>query len=290
MGRFNPTEQQGIIALQKIINDFDWICREQLKVDMGIDAHIEVVDSGDPTGRLIGVQVKTGKSHFKDKDEYLVYYGELTHLNYWLNHSLPVIIVAHIPEDGLAYWQVVNANTITHTQRAWKIKIPKDNLLDEDSMPLLADLVNKSPEEAKLDRLRLDWGLMKHIDEGGKVNIYTIEYFHKTLGRGPFKLILIDRNGREVITKEWHQYYLSSLTRVLERHFPWASFEVDQDYYEIHSEIDPNEFSYYSSSNPYNLYPYEEHQGEAGSYRINLVLNDLGNSFKILMEYLESGN
>lgn len=98
MSRYSATEQIGVHAVGLVVtSDLGWIFREQPIADMGIDAHIELVD-GEPTGKLIGVQIKTGKGNFKESKDAYTYYGNDVHLDYWSNHSLPVILVAHIPE------------------------------------------------------------------------------------------------------------------------------------------------------------------------------------------------
>ena len=130
MARFDSTEQIGVHAVGGLVNaKFDWIFREQPIADMGIDAHLERVDEGTPTGKLIGVQIKTGASHFHDTGDGLVYYGSLTHLDYWLNHRLPVLLVAHLPKTGETYRVHVESSAIEKTAKQWKIKIPKANVL-----------------------------------------------------------------------------------------------------------------------------------------------------------------
>jgi len=53
MGRFTKTERIGVNAVERIVlDDLGWIFREQLIVDLGIDAHIELVEH-EPTGKLV---------------------------------------------------------------------------------------------------------------------------------------------------------------------------------------------------------------------------------------------
>ncbi len=102
---YNPTERIGINKTEEIIlKEFGWIFREQPVVDMGIDAQVETINNGKPSGKLIALQIKTGESHFKKKNDGLIYYGSLEHLEYWLNHSLPVFIIAHLPTRNETYW------------------------------------------------------------------------------------------------------------------------------------------------------------------------------------------
>ena len=71
----------------------------------GVDAHIEEMVNGRSTGKLIALQIKTGKSYFRPQGDDFVFYGEKRHLEYWTHHRLPVYIVIHNPEDGLTLWQ-----------------------------------------------------------------------------------------------------------------------------------------------------------------------------------------
>ena len=63
----------------------------------------------------------------KKADKKLVYYGTLTHLKYWLSHSLPVILIIHIPKEA-TYWQVVNSETAVKTGKRFKVELPIGNV------------------------------------------------------------------------------------------------------------------------------------------------------------------
>lgn len=118
--------------------------------------------------------------------------------------------------------------------------------------------------------------------------VYTEECFHKSLGRGPFRIILVNHAGKEEIVKEWKQFYASSLPGILEYHFPWADFEVDDDYYDLYGDYTSlEEAQFRPTPNPYELYPYTDWQGEAGPYRNMLSLNELGKAFVRVMEFVE---
>ena len=149
--RFDNTARTGVVQTSLIINSFKWIFREQQTDDMGIDAHIEIVEKGNPTGLLIAAQIKTGAGNFKGITETkLTYYGTITHLNYWLDHSLPVILIAHMPDEGKTYWQAINDHTIKYTSKGFKVDIPKSNLL-EQSRVLLRGLVRPTSWEVNSD-------------------------------------------------------------------------------------------------------------------------------------------
>lgn len=133
--RYNPIERIGINATEGIIlNQFGWIFRDQPISDMGIDAHIERADKGNPTGKKIELQIKTGLSHFKEHEDGLVFYGENVHLKYWRNHSNPVVLVGHLPETGKTYWVRISTEHIEKTPTKWKIKIPYSQELNSKAL------------------------------------------------------------------------------------------------------------------------------------------------------------
>ena len=93
-------ERLGVATTEKIINKMGLIFREQPTDDYGVDAQIETIENGYATGKLIAVQIKSGESYFKEPtSEGIVFRGERKHYDYWLNHSLPVIIVLYNPEN-----------------------------------------------------------------------------------------------------------------------------------------------------------------------------------------------
>lgn len=129
------TERIGVhkFALT-ILQDFNWIEREQPISDHGIDFQVEIVDDGCPTGMLYAIQVKSGKSYFNESTEkIIVFRGEKKHLCYWIDYSLPVVLVLFNPEDDNLYWNFVNNENTIETDKAWKIEIPKTNILSKES-------------------------------------------------------------------------------------------------------------------------------------------------------------
>jgi hypothetical protein len=127
----SQTGRIGVAAIQLIFQRLGWIFREQTIEDYGIDAHVEIVDNSIATGELIAVQIKSGDSYFKEKtNEGIVFRGNIEHLEYWQNHSLPVIIVLYDNGEDVAYWQAINNNTVQKTNKAWKVIIPFEQKID----------------------------------------------------------------------------------------------------------------------------------------------------------------
>lgn len=102
----NTTERLGVNAVAEAIARLGLIWRETPMADVGIDGQIEYVDkNGYATGRMIAVQIKSGKSFFKEKDGAWVFHPEKKHKFYWERFPLPVIIILHDPETNQSYWQ-----------------------------------------------------------------------------------------------------------------------------------------------------------------------------------------
>jgi tetratricopeptide (TPR) repeat protein len=122
------TERLGIAFLDYFFAENGWIFREQPTLDYGIDAQIEIFENQYPSGKLIAIQSKSGLSFFeKPNDNSFQFYPEEKHVQYWLGHYLPVILVLYHPEQKQAYWQIVIEENVVSTGKGWKIYVPKDN-------------------------------------------------------------------------------------------------------------------------------------------------------------------
>ena len=123
-----------------------WIFREQPIADYGIDGHLEVVSADDRvTGKNIAAQIKSGKSWFGTPVPGGWVYAEsrIKHYNYWLGHSLPVILILHHPATEKLYWQVVDQDTATRTRKGFKVIVPEANVLDVSAKPALEDIARR---------------------------------------------------------------------------------------------------------------------------------------------------
>lgn len=126
---------EGVYSVGRIFQkELKWIFRDQPKADHGIDAHVEICNDGAPTGQLVAVQIKSGKSFFKNlcEDGYVFRFGDWHH-KYWLNHCLPVIVVLYNPVNELVFWQEINHETVQSTGLGYKVIVPFENLLRHDS-------------------------------------------------------------------------------------------------------------------------------------------------------------
>ena len=146
--RFINTERLGVIKTDEIVTkNLGWIFREQTISDVGIDAIIEQVDNGYPTGKLIAVQIKSGKGNFHLSDKKITHYVSNIHYNYWLSLNIPVILIAYFPDSDEIYWDEISESTLRKTKKKWKIEIPKTKKFNENSEKKLIQLLSIKSQE-----------------------------------------------------------------------------------------------------------------------------------------------
>ena len=135
-------ERQGVALVQSLtVTDLHWLFREQPVSDFGIDAHLEIAINGRATGRLLALQIKSGESYFRESvAQGFVYRGDREHLEYWLQHALPVVIVICKPGTQEAYWQVVSETTVVKTDGNWKMIMPSAQRFNADSVGHLQEI------------------------------------------------------------------------------------------------------------------------------------------------------
>ncbi|MCK4840414.1 MAG: DUF4365 domain-containing protein [Methylococcales bacterium] len=134
----------GVQAVGEQFERAGYIYREQPVSDYGIDAHIELVEGETVTGKLIALQIKTGLSWFREPiSQGYVFRGDNEHLKYWVEHSLPVLIILHDPETHFSYWQSIKTENVIRTGKGWKIIIPENQRINPGMDVDLKRLVNK---------------------------------------------------------------------------------------------------------------------------------------------------
>lgn len=153
--QYTPTERAGINAVERIVLRLGWIFREQPVADFGIDAHVEICDHGKPTGRLIALQIRSGESYFKEHSaDGFVYRGSKEHLEYWMGHSLPVVLVLYDPRFDAAWWCVIAPQNVKQTPNGWRVTVPGNQRLDYRSRAPLSLLAIPNFTRKKLPT---DW-------------------------------------------------------------------------------------------------------------------------------------
>jgi len=158
----------GVAAVQSAVaNELGWVFREQTAHDFGIDAQVEVVEDGKVSGRLLGLQIKCRPSYFREScDEGWWFRPGTDHVQYWLNHRLPVVVVLCDPGTRECYWQLVTRNTLRASSgENPKMLVPRSNVLDRDARGPLAEAAGRGGREAGARPLRV---FVSHTSELGE--------------------------------------------------------------------------------------------------------------------------
>ncbi|MER9445409.1 DUF4365 domain-containing protein [Mesorhizobium sp. M0340] len=100
----------GVIAVEQACNELDLIWRSLIEEDVGVDGTIEIALGEFPTGKIIGVQVKSGRSYIRSESETsFKFYPHKDDLDYWRKLSIPLFLLIHHPDDGNVYWVDVSS-------------------------------------------------------------------------------------------------------------------------------------------------------------------------------------
>lgn len=163
--------EDGITILKGIVeNQLEWIFRPNHKEhDFGIDAYLDVIaEFGQVTGKTIAAQVKTGSSYFKEKNDFgWIYRGEMAHLNYYLNHEIPVIIIIVDEENKEAFWCLCDPQKTERAGENWKITIPFHKRFNSTSKNELLKYI--SPVRDYASQLEHFWKMNKRLKESERI-------------------------------------------------------------------------------------------------------------------------
>jgi hypothetical protein len=128
-------ERIGVLAVGHAFERLGQIFREQTVSDFGVDAHVEIMAGEEPTGRILALQIKSGKSYFAETvSSGVVFRFDDNDYQYWQHYVLPVLVVLHDPRSEDSYWQVVSTQTAIRARTGWKMVVPFSQRIDETSL------------------------------------------------------------------------------------------------------------------------------------------------------------
>lgn len=304
----NSTERTGVYHCGEIAERNTWMFREQPVSDVGIDAHMEFIESSGKPKQLLALQIKSGSSWFKErKDEYIIFRDiNDRQYNYWTTNSLPCIVVLYNPDDNMCIWQKLTDKTIERTHggsgKGFFVKVPLAQIfLNDSSNKKLLSFTNLPEHIVNYNFLLSQKEFMQIIKDGGSVKLHSTEWVNKSSGRGKTELIVDDgKSIKKYLYPYWFPF--TPYTEVFPRLFPWADFSVDEDYYEESDESSWREYHCYYDKEDDNWLvvgdTFEEyrrklnsirsidHSGEVAEYMLVLSLNKLGRSFLTVNEFV----
>ena len=256
-------ERRGVRKIEEIFDEiFGWIPREVLKIDLGIDMHIEITEQdnssetvfGKPvksvalfkrnginkknaTGRFISVQIKSGNSYFTErKGNHVVFRTDKEHWDYWLNYSTPVIIALFNPDMNSVIWKDVNKNDVVFTKKKGKLLIPEDNFLDESSIDKILNIPTDASEVRLFKKVLSDEKLMLITQGSDSSLLMEVEHWvAKSSGKASIQLFKNDY----ILPIYENMIFFFKGEKDLRSIFPWADFEIDESEYE---KIDKENF------------------------------------------------
>lgn len=162
------------------------------KNDFGIDGYIELVNEGQVTGKLIGVQIKCGDSYFRHKTVGgYKFIGENKHLNYYLNNEAPVFIILIDNSFEKMHWVLFDIEKTSQAQEEnWWIEVPMVNDLNVNFKKALFETVG--PILDFEEQVKRNWFVDKLIEEC-KLRVIAVPKEEIIQGKYDFVLNFMER-------------------------------------------------------------------------------------------------
>jgi Domain of unknown function (DUF4365) len=119
--RSKAVARAGINYVRATVEQCNCIFHEiDLDNDIGNDAYIEFIEKEEATGCIIAAQIKSGQSYFRDDRRYAAIQCDRDHFEYWVSHSLPIVMIAYNPDDGSAAWCDVTESLMREPEKIEK--------------------------------------------------------------------------------------------------------------------------------------------------------------------------
>ena len=294
-------ERTGVHHCGEIAERNNWMFREQPIDDVGIDAHMEFIESTGKPKQLLALQIKTGASWFKEKKDDCIIFRNINErqYNYWTMNSLPCIVVLYNPDDDMCIWEKLTPETIKKTKegngKGFFVKVPLSQVfLNDLSNEKLLSFTNLPQHITNYNFLLSQKKFMQIIQDGGIVKLHSMEWVNKSSGRGETELIVDDG---KTIQKYLYPYWFpfTPYSMVFPRLFPWANFSADEDFFaerdetlwrEYHCYYDNEDDEWINVGDSFEEFRRKldpmrsiDHLGEVAEYMLVLSLNELGRAF-----------
>ena len=253
------------------------IFRAQRDGGTGLNAHLEIInqENNNNAGRVVGLHICGTESVGKTSRGYICS-GETVTAAYWLQHSLPVIVMVYEHERDRILWENITPDNLEVTGSKWEITIPYDQVYDFNAAKIISNLTCTSPY---LAHLALDRPWIELIAGGREIFLEMDEWINQPSSRGNLRLCVSGDDGG---IYQWpfqttpdmpHVFRIPSL-------FPWAELSVDKDFYYERNQKEPETGK---------LLPYSVEAGEIARFRFTLSLNNLGRAFLAAEPYICRG-
>ena len=130
----------GEAAVRKRFLSMGFQFDSRSRLEAGIDGLAEIMIDGEPTARMIAVQIKSTRAgkYTSETDGGFTYLLDLRDLAYWRTSNLPVIVVMYRESDDSHYWAQVQTQPGVEQRRLTFDKTR--DVLDRSSLDRLASL------------------------------------------------------------------------------------------------------------------------------------------------------
>ena len=161
----NSTDLAGVAFIQHFFaNNLGWIMRIRQPIDIGIDADVEQMKDGAYTGKHIALQIKSGESYLKTKNNGMItFLIDDWHYKYWLSSDRPVLILFYDTANQQIIWEQVKSSKISKTTKQHKIEITPQKILTTDSLADLEDIITiftpTETEDGKIEKTSFEFSL-----------------------------------------------------------------------------------------------------------------------------------
>jgi len=145
-GRTEAAGTSGQSYIKAQLEAFGWGVVPNPEHDLGTDHWVSPRDvRGFDLRLMLGMQVKNGTSYFSKPDTVDGRAGwwhpdTRAHLDYWIDHNVPHVVVLRNARSGAAYWVHVNKETVQWTGVNGKVFVPADHVLGADALPQLIEV------------------------------------------------------------------------------------------------------------------------------------------------------
>lgn len=250
------------------------IFRTQRDDFTGLNAHLEITGEN---SRVVGLRVCISEESEKSSRGYIIS-GDTEIAAYWLQHSLPVVIMLYERESKKIFYESVSTENLEIAGRKWELVIPYEKEYNgENAAQEIKNLTCTSPY---LARLALDKALIELINQGQEIFLELDEWINQPSSRGNLRICITGHDSEQVY--QWPFDINPDVPQVLRlpELFPWAEISIDEDFYSAKNfhDFDSN-----------LLAPYIIESGEIARFRFKLELNSLGKSFLIAEPYICRG-
>ncbi|MEO7196250.1 MAG: DUF4365 domain-containing protein [Pseudonocardiaceae bacterium] len=129
----------GVSEVSAAFERLGWGVAENARHDLGTDLFVLARDERlFDLGLVVGVQVKAGESYFGEPvrnldgglDGWWFRDDDRSHIDAWVSHGSPHLIVLHDLNTRTSYWRHVTADVVTSTGKGAKVFVPIANTVD----------------------------------------------------------------------------------------------------------------------------------------------------------------